>query len=413
MSILRNVTLLDPASEFHQQRVTARLLDGRLLDAAPTLETFGDEPTTDATGRYLARGFIDVGTTIGDPGYEHREDLESAAAAARRGGYAALLPFPNTRPAVDNKAAVRYLRRAAADLSVTIYPIGALTDGTRGTDLTEMMDLHHAGAVAFSDGHRPVQDDGLMLRCLQYVCAFGGIVLNRPHRDALAFGGQMHEGEISTMLGVKGIPALAEEMLLHRDLELLRYTDSRLHLHNVSTAKGVAMIRAAKRDGLNVTASVAALNLLFTDHDLLGFETNLKVLPPLRPAEHVAALREGLRDGTLDVVTSNHVPWEDEHKDLEFLHADFGATGLETAFSTALAALHDTLELADLVAKFNRGPALAFGLEPPDQWVLIDPRAHWTYAHTESKGRNSPFLGKTLVGTVDFVHGANFSPPVR
>ena len=403
MPILRDVTLLDPASEFHQQRVDARLLDGRLLDAAPALETFGDEPEVDAAGQFLTRGFIDIGTTIGDPGYEQREDLESATAAARRGGYAALLPFPNTHPAVDNKAAVNYLRRAATDLPVQIYPIGALTDGAQGTDITEMLDMHHAGAGAFSDGHRPVQDDGLMLRCLQYVCAFDGVVLNRPHRDALAFGGQMHEGEISTMLGVKGIPALAEEMMLRRDLELLRYTGSRLHVQNLSTAGSVEMVRAAKRDGLNVTASVAALNLLFTDHDLLGFETNLKVLPPLRPAEHVAALKEGLRDGTIDAVTSNHVPWENEHKDLEFLHADFGATGLETAFSTALAALGDSIALGNLVAKFNLGPALAFGIEPPERWVLIDPEAHWTFAHTESKSRNSPFLGKSLVGTVTFV----------
>ena len=405
--LLRRVTLVAPDHPLHEEIVDVRFSDGKLTDLAARLEPLAGEEITDHSGRYLTRSFTDVGTLIGDPGFEQREDLESLTAAAHRGGYGRILPFPNTHPAVDGKSGIRYLRRAAGDLGLELFPIGALTEGAAGHDITEMMDMHHAGAVAFSDGTHPVQDDGLMLRCLQYVRAFGGLVINHPHSRQLAVGGQMHEGTISTMLGMRGIPALAEEMMVRRDLELLRYADSRLHIFNLSTATSVELVRRAKAEGLQVSCSAAVLNLLFTDHDLLDFNTQLKVLPPLRPASDVAALKAGLADGTIDFLTSNHRPYEDELKDLEFSNAEFGSIGLETAFSVALAALRGQMPISGILEKFNGRVNSIFGLpERPvhgssmKNWLLIDDRAGWEYLHTESRSRNSPLLGSHLVGSV-------------
>ena len=408
--LLHRVTLVAPDHPLHEEVVDVRFSDGKLTDLAAQLVPRSGEESVDGKGQYLTRNFTDVGTLIGDPGFEQREDLTSLTAAAWRGGYGRILPFPNTHPAVDGKSGVGYLRRAAPDLGIELYPIGALTEDAAGRDLTEMIDMHRAGAVAFSDGTRSVQDAGLMMRCLQYVRAFDGMVINHPHSTQLALGGQMHEGTISTMLGMRGIPALAEEMMVRRDLELLRYTDSRLHIFNLSTTTSVDLVRQAKAEGLRVSCSAAVFNLLFTDHDLLDFNTQLKVLPPLRPADDVAALKRGLADGTIDFLTSNHRPYEDELKDLEFSNAEFGCTSLETAFSVALAALREQLSVPAILEKFNGRVNSIFGLpersvggSASSDWLLVDASAGWDYLHTESRSRNSPLLGAHLVGSVQSV----------
>ena len=358
---------------------------------------------------HVSPGWFDVGIQTGDPGFEHREDLQSAAKAAAAGGFTAVACFPNTNPAVDSKSAVAYIRNKTAGGAVVFYPIGAISVHAEGKDLAELFDMHAAGATAFSDGNRPVQDAGLLLRALQYVKAFNGLIINWPHHKSIAAGGQMHEGVLSTMLGLKSIPALAEEVTVQRDLSLLAYAGGRLHLHLLSTRKGVELVRAAKAAGLPVTASVAVANLCFTDDCLAEFDSNWKVLPPLRDNSHREALLQGLTDGTIDFICSNHVPWDTEVKNLEFPFAEFGMIGLETAYALCRTYLQEQLSVETLVQKWAISPRRVLGLPIPEikpgaraDLTIFDPEASWTFTeqHIRSKSQNTPFLGQVFKGKV-------------
>lgn len=352
-------------------------------------------------------GWLDVGTQVGEPGYEHREDLRSAARAAAAGGFTALAPFPNTLPVVDNKGAVNFVLHKTAEEPVHFYPIGALSAGAAGKDLAELYDMHSAGAVAFSDGNQPVQDAGLLLRALQYVQAFNGLVMDWPFHQSLAAGGQMHEGVVSTRLGLRGIAPLAEEVAVQRSLSLLEYTGGRLHLHLLSSAKSVALVRAAKAAGLPVTASAAVLNLCFTDEQLDDFNSLWKVLPPLRDEYHRQALLEGMADGTLDFLCSNHTPWNVEAKQVELPYAEAGAIGLETAFSLCRTYLADALPPERLVEKWALAPRRILGLPIPEirvgasaELALFAPNREWTPTAQQlySRSANTPLLGECLRG---------------
>lgn len=358
---------------------------------------------------YASAGWMDVGVHTGDPGYEHREDLRTATQAAAAGGFTAIACAPNTLPVVDSKASVVYIQNKTAGLPVSVYPIGAISIGAQGADLAELYDMHAAGAIAFSDGRMPVQDAGLLLRALQYAQAFQGLIMHQPYHKSIAAGGQMHEGLISTQLGMRGIAALSEEVMIQRDLSLLEYAGGRLHLHVVSTKKGVAMVRAAKAAGLPVTASVAVANLCFTDEVLADFDSNWKVKPPLRDETHRQALLEGLADGTIDFICSNHTPWDQEMKNVEFPFAEFGMLGLETAFALCRTFLEKDLSLEQLVQLWAVGPRTVLGLPVPEikpgvrvELTLFDPAQEWTLTEKDlrSKSANTPFTGQNLKGRV-------------
>lgn len=272
-----------------------------------------------------------------------------------------------------------------------------------------MFDLHQAGAVAFSNGSNPISDSGLLLRALQYVKAFSSLVINFPYDQSLTIDAHMHEGPISTSLGMKGIPSLAEELMVQRDLRLLAYTDSRLHLANISSRRSVELIREAKAAGARVTASVPILNLIFTHEALSDYNSNLKLLPPLRTEEDRQALLEGLRDGTIDAISTNHVPWDQESKKKEFPFAEFGATGLETLYGLYQTHLSDALPLDVFVEKCSHGPRHSLQLPnikitegQPAELTLFQPNEMWTYTPQEvaSKSLNSPVLGQELRGKV-------------
>ena len=357
----------------------------------------------------VSPGWLDVGVYAADPGFEHREDLTSAAAAAAAGGFTAIACFPNTDPALHTKSEILYVKNKAKDLPVHCYPIGAVSYGCEGKDLAELFDMHHAGAVAFSDGIRSVQDAGLLLRALQYSKAFGGLIINVPHHKTIAAGGQMHEGVMSTSLGLKGLPALAEELMVQRDLSLLEYSEGRLHIHLISTARSVAIIKAAKKAKLPVTCSVAIANLCFTDEKMADFDSNWKVVPPLRSKADTTALLEGLADGTIDFICSNHTPWHEEAKNLEFTYADFGMIGLETVFSLCRTFLSEQLTVHDLVEKLSLAPRRVLGLHVPKisqgepaEITVFDPDAEWVLEGKDirSKSRNTPFIGQTFKGKV-------------
>ena len=417
--LIKNAILVDPASKHHGEKISVFIKSGRIEKIGKRLKA-EKAKVLDAQGAYLSLGWVDIGTLVGDPGYEHREDFKSVEKAALAGGYTALACLPNSHPAIHSKSEVLYVKNRSADSAVQFLPIGAVSENCLGKDITEMYDMRAAGAVAFSDGKKPVQDSGMMMRALQYVQPFNGVIINQPLDKNIAQVGQLHEGVVSTSLGLRGIPSMAEELIVQRDIYLSEYTDSNLHLLNISTAESVRLVRLAKRKGLKVTASVAALNLAYTDEALQGFDSNFKVLPPLRSELDRKALLEGLKDGTIDIITSNHTPLEAEAKELEFLYAKFGAIGLQTAFSLACRALGKYLTADLMVEKMAFGPRRVLGLPAPP--IAAGEKANLTLFKLDqdwelfkkdilSKSMNSPLIGQSLRGqVVAVVAGNSFFP---
>jgi dihydroorotase len=403
--LLKNVRIIDGKKDLRSQDILIR--DGVIEAVGEKLDPGRNAEVWEWPNACVSPGWFDAGIQACDPGYEHREDLLSAAAAAAAGGYTAVAVFPNTHPAVHSKSEILYIRNKTAASPVGFYPVGAISQGCEGKDLAELFDMHAAGAVAFSDGQKAVQDAGLLLRAMLYARAFNGLIINEPHHKTIAAGGQMHEGVMSTSLGLKGVPALAEEIMVQRDLSLLEYAQGRLHLHLLSTAKSVALVRAAKKAGLPVTASVAAANLCFTDEKLGGFDANWKIQPPLRSQSDAEALAEGLLDGTIDFIASNHVPWDEEAKNLEFPYAEFGAIGLETAFALCRTFAVKALPLDLLIDKISAAPRRVFGLPVPTvqpgspaELTVFDPDGAWTLQENgiRSRSRNTPLIGQNFRG---------------
>ncbi|MDZ7878159.1 MAG: dihydroorotase [Saprospiraceae bacterium] len=413
MLLLRNIYIIAPSQPDldGQSRDIFINGEGKIQNIATANSLIADTKTRvfDTPNAHVSIGWFDVGAITGDPGFEHRETLETVSQAAMSGGYTTLAPFPNTAPVVHSKSEILYIRNKTQSFLVDFKPIGALSVNTDGKDLAEMLDMREAGAIAFSDGRRTIQDAGLMLRGLQYAKIFDGLVFNRPNDKTTSPHGQMHEGVMSTSLGLPAIPSMAEEMMVQRDLHLVRYADSRLHFHNLSAARSVALVRQAKEQGLHVTASVAALNLCFSDDILRGFDTHFKVMPPLREAADRDALVEGLKDGTIDFITSNHTPIDEEGKNLEFAYADFGAIGLETTFGLVNKYLHDEFTAHDWVCFLAENARRVLQLPLPKiaegelaNLTIFDPSKEWTFTVKDirSKSKNSPVIGDILRGGV-------------
>ncbi len=406
--LIKNTKIVDANAPHHGQLVDIIIEKGIIKKMGTELSAEGAK-VIDLDGASTSPGWLDVGTQVGDPGYEHKEDLQSVAQAAIAGGFTGIACFPNTNPTVHSKSEVLYIKNNALGGLVDFYPIGAVSHNCEGKEITEMYDMRKAGAIAFSDGNHAIQDSGLMMRSLLYVKPFNGVIINQPLNNALSKGGQVHEGEVSTALGLKGIPGIAEELMVQRDLYLSEYTDSRLHLANISSARSVELIREAKKKGFRVTASVNPVNLSFIDNDLSGFDGQLKVLPPVRSNEDREALRQGVKDGTIDLINSNHVPQDSESKNLEFLYAEYGAIGLETAYAAANTTLHSYLDEPTLIHKLACAPYELFNIAPPKieegqsaNLTFFDSKKTWTFTQKEicSKSKNSPFLDKELTGKV-------------
>ncbi len=402
--IIKNALVLHSQSDFHQKKVDILIKNGVIQDIAPNIEV-SVEQEIDAEGAFVAPGFVDIGAFVGDPGLEFREDFESAGKAAAFGGFTTVAIQPNTVPALHSKTEVLYVKNKTKNDLVDFLPLGALSHDCKGENISEMYDMYESGIKAFTDGVKTVKDSGLMLRALQYVKAFDGLIINHPFEKSVAQGGQMHEGVMSTSLGMKGIPSLSEEMMLVRDLYLLEYADGTLHVQNISTARSVDLIRQAKAKGLRVTASVAAINLAFDDNSLENFDTKLKVEPPLRAQSDIEALKKGLADGTIDSINSNHLPLDEESWNLEFPYAAFGALGLETA--VAVANTFSGLNPEQLVEKFAFAPRHILKQAIPKiekgceaNLTIFNPNTEFIYTEKNifSKSKNSPFVGKVLKG---------------
>lgn len=404
--LIKSAHLIDPGGPLHGLTRDILIRKGKIEAIGESLDG-GGTPHLEGEQLRVSPGWMDMGAQTGDPGFEHRENLQSAAAAAAAGGFTAIACQPNTDPVLHSKSEVLYILNNTRGQLVGFYPLGAVSRDCAGQDITEMIDMHTAGALAFSDGKKPLQHDGLMLRALQYVRAFDGLVVNQPLDLEISGHGQVHEGAVSTALGLPGIPAIAEEMMVQRDLQLLEYTGSRLHLANLSTAGAVQLVRQAKQKGLRVTASVAVMNLAFDDAAVNTFDANFKLMPPLRGEEDQEALKEGVLDGTIDAISANHIPLEEELKKKEFSYAAFGITGLEVAYAICKTYLSGWMadELFVQLAALN--PRKIFGLPIPRieeglpaELTVFSPVQKWAYRRDRVRSRsfNSPFLDKEFVG---------------
>ena len=408
MLLIKNVTILDSRSKHHRKKRDLLIRNGK-IDSIKSKIDSPKAKVLDGSGAMVSIGWLDVGVQTGDPGFEHREDLRTVSAAAAAGGYTGIACWPNTSPSIHSKSEVLYLKNTAKNNLVDLFPIGAVSQNCKGVDITEMYDMHHAGAVAFSDGKKAIQNSGLMMRALQYVKAFEGTIMNHPHNSDIAGNGQMHEGKNSTSLGMKGIPRLAEELMVQRDIYLLEYTDSKLHLSNISSESSEALVAAAKQKKLKVTSSVSILNLIFSDEKLTDFDTQFKVVPPLREASDIKALQKGLKNGTIDIITSNHRPVEEEGKNLEFFNADFGALGLQTTYSLYNTYLSKVINEESFVEKVAIRPRQLLNIDLPEikegaeaNLTIFDPNHEWTFSKKDilSKSKNSPVIGMELKGKV-------------
>ncbi|SHM10994.1 dihydroorotase [Mucilaginibacter sp. OK098] len=402
--LIKSATIIDPNSPFNQQVVDILIEKGVISKIAPELEA--DAELVEAEGKYVSPGFFDLNCNIGELGLETKEDLHTGTAAAAAGGFTGIALMPNTIPPVHSKAEIEYLMNRAKRNLVDVYPLGAISHKREGKDLAEMYDMFLSGAKAFTDGNRPVQDAGLMERALLYAQGFDALIMSYPEDTAIAGKAKVNEGEISTLLGMKGIPPLAEELMIARDLYLAEYTGSRIHFSTISTTRSVELIREAKRKGLEVTCDVAVHHLVLTDEALVGFDSLYKVKPPLRTRDDVNALLKGLKDGTIDAIVSQHTPHEVEFKDVEFEVAEFGIIGLQTAFALAL---KSGLELELIIQKLAVNPREILNVDPAiiaegqdANLVLLDIDEEWEYnkKNNKSKSYNSPFIGLNLKGKV-------------
>jgi dihydroorotase len=419
--LIRSVRIIDKKSSFHDQVKDMLIVDGKIVQIGESLSA-EDAEIREGNGLCVSAGWIDMRVASRDPGFEHKEDLTSVREAAARGGFTEIVLLPNTQPVVDSKDTLNYIRQSGRGSLVKLHVAAAVTRKTDGIDFTEMIDLHTAGAIAFTDGEHPVQNADLFLKTILYLQPLNALLMNRPEDTQLTIFGQMHEGMTSTLNGMKGMPSLAEEMMLNRDLKLLEYAldkstmeltgEPMLHISLVSTKEAVDLIRKAKAKGLPVSCDVAAHQLAFEDKDLIDFDTNLKVNPPFRTASDHEAIRQGLSDGTIDVIVSDHNPHDEESKNLEFDHADFGITGLETAFS--LAGMYSGLNTEQIIEKLTTQPRHILRLEgihieegSAANLTFFEPETEWTFSKTYSKSKNTPFLGKQLKGAVRGVFNNN------
>ncbi|WP_419698845.1 dihydroorotase [Mucilaginibacter sp. NFX135] len=406
--LIKSATILDPGSAFHQQVTDILIENGVITRIAEDIEA--DAEVVDGEGKYVSPGFFDLNCNIGELGLETKEDMHSGTRAAAAGGFTGIALMPNTTPPVHSKAEIEYLLNRAKNNLVDVYPLGTISHKREGKDLAELYDMYLSGARAFTDGNRPVQDAGLMERALLYAQGFDALVFSYPEDTAIAGKAKVNEGEVSTLLGMKGIPSLAEELMIARDLYLAEYTVSKIHFSTISTARSVELIREAKRKGLEVTCDVAAHHLVLTDEALMGFDSMYKVKPPLRTKDDVLALIKGLKDGTIDAIVSQHTPHEVEFKDVEFEVAEYGITGFQTALPLALLS---GLPVELLVEKLAINPREILGVTIPviaegerANLVLFDTETEWEYGNknNRSKSVNSPFFGQQLKGKVQLTY---------
>ena len=412
--LITSAKLILPNHKFNGQHVDILIKEGLIADIGNKI-TRKDKniQIIDAADAVVSAGFFDLNANIGEPGYETKEDVRSGTAAAAAGGFTGISVHPNTNPAIQSRSEVSLLVNAAKGNLVDVYPIGAISKRREGNELAELYDMKINGAIAFSDGNRSVQQAGLMGRALLYSKGFDGLIISFAQDESIAGGNQMNEGIVSTYLGMKGIPNLAESLMISRDLYLAEYNEAPIHFTTISTAESVDLIKKAKAKGLKVTCDVAAHNLVYTDEEVAGFDSNYKVSPPLRTKNDVKALLKGLKDGVIDAVVSQHTPQEVEFKNVEFHIAKNGITGLQTTLPLLIKAGLSDEQIVDKLVVGSRQvvdvKVPTFDIGEQANLVLFDRKETWTFDEksNKSKGRNNPLFGTELVGKVKLVANNN------
>jgi dihydroorotase len=404
--LIKQACIVDPSSSFNGQITDIFIENGIIKKISRDLSIPADKEIN-IDGLHISPGWMDVFANFADPGYEFKETLETGAQSAVAGGYTDVMVIPNTNPVIHNKANIEYIIQKSRSLPVNIYPIGAITKNAEGKELAEMYDMQISGAVAFGDGINSVQSSGLLLKALQYVKAFDGIVIQLPDDKSINPNGVMNEGIASTRLGLPAKPAMAEELVIARDIKLARYAESKIHFTGVSTGKSLEYIQRGKLNAA-VSCSVTPYHLFFCDEDLEDYDTNLKVNPPLRTKEDREALIAAIMDGTVDCIATHHLPHEYDSKTLEFEYSKYGMISLETAYA-ALNTCIKGISQQRLIELLSTNPRKIFQKEIPGlrenekaSLTLFAPAQKWIVTETgiRSRSKNSPFIGKELTGRV-------------
>ncbi|MEQ6124172.1 dihydroorotase [Pseudotenacibaculum sp. MALMAid0570] len=402
-TLLKSATIIDASSPHHQQTKDILIVNGKIAKIANSIKPESNYKVIQLDNLHVSCGWFDTSVSLGEPGYEERETIAHGITVAAKSGFTTIAVNPNTNPVIDSKSDVEFLINKAANSATKLVPIGALTKGCEGNELAEMYDMQQSGAVAFGDYNKSISNDNLLKIALLYAQNFDGLVLSFPKNKAITGEGIVNEGINSTRLGLKGAPALAEEIQVARDLFLLEYTGGRLHIPTISSAKSVQLIKEAKKKGLQVTCSVTAHHLLLTDEELEGFDSNVKVTPPLRTKKDTRALIKGVKDGIIDVITSDHNPIDIENKKLEFSLAKNGTIGMESLFG----AVNSQLDIETTIKALTVNPRKIFNQKnsfiAKDQeanLTLFNPEIIYTFSEKDilSSSKNSAFNGKELKG---------------
>ena len=400
--IIRKAKIVDPKSPHHHQTVDVKITKGIIEEIGTSIPKSDKHEEFQHDGLHLSQGWFDTSVSLGEPGFEDRETIANGLDVAAKSGFTGIALQPNSNPIIDNQSQIHFVKQKAANSATELFPIGALTKNSEGKDLAELFDMKNAGAVAFGDYGKSLANANLLKIGLQYVQDFDGLLIAFAQDDNIKGSGEANEGIVSTRLGLKGIPNLAEELTIARNLFLLEYTGGKLHIPTISSAKSVALIKEAKAKGLNVTCSVAIHHLVLTDEKLDSFDTRYKVTPPLRTETDRNALIAGVLDNTIDCITADHNPIDIEHKKMEFDLAKNGTIGLESAFG----ALLTVLPLDKLIEKLTFGKTI-LNIESQEikentkaDLSLFQINADWTFTkeHILSKSKNSAFLGQTMKG---------------
>lgn len=407
--LLREAKILDPQSPHHNKVLNIHIKDGKI--ASIDKKEHKSDTVVEARGMVATPGWFDMKANFNDPGFEHKEDLVSGATAAMHGGFTGIAILPNTYPVLQTKSNIEYIISKSKALLTDIFPMAAVTIDTKGEDLTEMLDLHDAGAVAFTDGEKSIWHTDIMLKSLIYLQKIDGLLINQPEDQLLTKFASMNEGTVSTTMGLKGMPALAEHLMIKRDLDLLDYAGGKIHFSNISSKESVKLIKKAKKQGFAVTCDVSIHHLVHTDEELMAYDSNYKINPPLRTDSDRRALIKGLNEGIIDAITTSHTPQDEESKKLEFDRAEFGISGLQTMLPMLLK-LKGELKETVWIEKITMAPRAILKL--PEVQIqeklianitLFDPKVTWKLDEqsNHSKSRNTPFFGHELTGKVKAV----------
>ena len=411
--LIKSAKIIDTNSKYHNKIMDVFIKDGKIEKIAKSIKSCkeslanGTEIEYSANNLHLSPGWFDLHANFSEPGNEQKETLESGSKAAIKGGFTGVMIMPNTTPSLDNKGMIKFIQNSTTGNIVDILPAGNLTKKQKGNDIVEMHDMSKAGCLAFTDDKQSIKRNEVLKIAMLYAKDCNALIMNYPNENSIANDGYMHEGAVSTKLGLKGIPSLAEEMMVDRDISICEYTNSRFHLSYLSTKGSAEKVKKAKSKGLNITADVALHNLFLTDEAINNFDTRYKVIPPLRTKKDNKALIKALKEGTIDVITTDHSPQDDEHKRVEFDNAADGIIGLESAFGLLGKHLLPHLGLSQIIEKIAINPRKILAINEATliegntaNITLFNPDLEWEFTKEDikSKSNNTPFIGVKLKG---------------